>query len=53
MKQTLQDMKVSYDKTIPIICDNTSEIRISKKSYSSLKNQAYPPKVPFSYRKAG
>jgi len=46
-------MKVTYDKPIAIICDNTSAIRISKKSYYSFKNQAYPPKVPFSYRTVG
>lgn len=30
MKKTLQDMKVTYDESIPIKCDNTSVISISK-----------------------
>ena len=31
MKQTLTDMQVEYDEPIPIYCDNTSAINISKK----------------------
>ena len=30
MKQTLKDIKVLYDELIPILCDNTSVINISK-----------------------
>jgi len=30
MKQTLQDIQVKYDEPIPILCDNTSAINISK-----------------------
>lgn len=30
MRQTLQGIKVAYDEAIPIICDNTSAINISK-----------------------
>lgn len=30
MRQILKDIKVTYDKAIPIICDNTSAINISK-----------------------
>jgi hypothetical protein len=30
MKQTLKDIQVEYDEPIPIYCDNTSTISISK-----------------------
>jgi hypothetical protein len=30
MKQTLTDIQVEYDEPIPIYCDNTSTISISK-----------------------
>jgi hypothetical protein len=30
MKQTLKDIQVEYDEPIPIFCDNTSAISISK-----------------------
>jgi hypothetical protein len=30
MKQTLIDIQVEYDESIPIYCDNTSAINISK-----------------------
>ena len=30
MKQTLTDIQVEYDEPIPIYCDNTSAINISK-----------------------
>jgi hypothetical protein len=30
MKQTLTDIEVEYDEPIPIYCDNTSAINISK-----------------------
>jgi hypothetical protein len=30
MKQTLKDIQVEYDEPIPIYCDNTSTIDISK-----------------------
>lgn len=47
-------MKQTYDKTIPIICDNTSAIRIFKKILFFIKKTKHiPPKVPFSYRKVG
>lgn len=29
MKKTLNDIKVEYEKPIPILCDNTSDINIS------------------------
>jgi hypothetical protein len=32
MKQTLTDIQVEYDEPIPIYCDNTSAINISKNS---------------------
>ena len=40
MKQTLTDIQVEYDEPIPIYCDNTSSIRISKKPNDSLQEKA-------------
>eukprot|EP00253_Pinus_taeda_P025830 PITA_25830 len=39
MKQTLQDLQVKFDEPIPIFCDNTSDISISKNAmmYSKTK----------------
>jgi hypothetical protein len=40
MKQTLTDIQVEYDEPIPIYCDNTSAINISKNlvMHSKTKN---------------
>jgi len=38
MKQTLKDIKVVYDDPIPILCDNTSVVSISKESNDALWN---------------
>jgi hypothetical protein len=45
MKQTLTDIQVEYDQPIPIYCDNTSAISISKNPmmHSNTKN------IPIKY----
>jgi hypothetical protein len=45
MKQTLTDIQVEYDEPIPIYCDNTSTISISKNlvMHSKMKN------IPIKY----
>jgi hypothetical protein len=45
MKQTLTDIQVEYDEPIPIYCDNTSAIIISKNlvMHSKTKN------IPINY----
>jgi hypothetical protein len=47
MKQTLTDMQVEYDEPIPIYCDNTSPISISKKSMMHSKMKHIPIKYHF------
>jgi len=47
MKQTLQDMKVTYDGPIPIICENKSFISISKNIILHSKNKHIPIKYHF------
>jgi bifunctional DNase/RNase len=46
MKQTLTDIQVEYDEPIPIYCDNTSTISISKNPvmHSNTKH------IPFKYQ---
>jgi hypothetical protein len=39
MKQTLQDMKVKYDETISILCDNTNTSNISKNPVMNSKTK--------------
>lgn len=39
MKLTLKDVKVFYDEPIPILCDNTSAINISKNSVMHSKTK--------------
>jgi hypothetical protein len=39
MKQTLIDIQVEYDKPIPIYCDNTNAICISKNSVMHSKTK--------------
>jgi hypothetical protein len=45
MKKTLTDIRVEYDEPIPIYCDNTSAINISKNlvMHSKMKN------IPIKY----
>jgi hypothetical protein len=45
MKNNLTDIQVEYDEPIPIYCDNTRTINISKKSvmHSNMKN------IPIKY----
>jgi hypothetical protein len=38
MKQTLTDTQVEYDEPIPIYCDNTSAISISKNPSDALQD---------------
>jgi hypothetical protein len=44
MKQTLTDIQVEYDEPIPIYCDNTSAISISKNSVMHSKTKHIPIK---------
>jgi hypothetical protein len=47
MKQTLIDIQVEYDTPIPIYCDNTSAISISKKPVMHSKTKHIPIKYHF------
>jgi hypothetical protein len=47
MKQTLKDIQVEYDEPIPIYCDNTSAINISKNSVMHSKTKHIPFKYHF------
>jgi hypothetical protein len=47
MKQTLTDIQVEYDDPIPIYCDNTSFISISKKPVMHSKTKHIPIKYHF------
>jgi hypothetical protein len=47
MKQTLTDIQVEYDEPIPIYCDNTSAISISKTSVMLSKTEHIPIKYHF------
>ena len=47
MKQTLIDIKVEYDEPIPIYCDNTSAISISKNPVMHSKMKHIPIKYHF------
>jgi hypothetical protein len=47
MKQTLIDMQVDYDDPIPIYCDNTSAISISKNLMMHSKTKNIPIKYHF------
>jgi hypothetical protein len=47
MKQTLQDIQVEYDEPIPILCDNTSAISISKNLVMHSKTKHIPIKFHF------
>jgi hypothetical protein len=44
MKQTLTDIQVEYDDPIPIYCDNTSAISISKNPVMHSKTKHIPIK---------
>jgi hypothetical protein len=48
MKQTLTDIQVEYDDTIPIYCDNTSAISISKKLVMHFQDEAHSNQVSLS-----
>jgi hypothetical protein len=47
MKQTLIDIQVAYDEPIPIYCDNTSAIDISKNPMMHSKTKHIPIKYHF------
>jgi hypothetical protein len=47
MKQTMTDIKVEYDEPIPIYCDNTSGINISKNPVMHSKTKNIPIKYHF------
>jgi hypothetical protein len=47
MKQTLTDIHVEYDEPIPIYCDNTSAINISKNLVIHSKMKHIPIKYHF------
>ena len=47
MKQTLTDIQVEYDEPIPIYCDNTSAISISKNPMMHSKMKHIPIKYRF------
>jgi hypothetical protein len=47
MKQTLTDIHVEYDEPIPIYCDNTSTISISKNPVMHSKTKNIPIKYHF------
>jgi hypothetical protein len=47
MKQTLTDIQVEYDAPIPIYCDNTSAIIISKNPMMHSKTKHIPIKNHF------
>jgi hypothetical protein len=47
MKQTLTDIQVEYDEPIPIYCDNTRTISISKNPMMHSKTKHIPIKYHF------
>jgi hypothetical protein len=47
MKQTLTDIQVEYDEPIPVYCDNTSTINISKNLVMHSKMKNIPIKYDF------
>jgi hypothetical protein len=47
MKQTLTDIQVEYDESIPSYCDNTSAISISKNPVMYSKMEHIPIKYHF------
>jgi hypothetical protein len=47
MKQTLTDIQVEYDEPIPIYCDNTSVISISKNPVMHSNRNHIPIKYHF------
>ena len=52
MNQTLQDIHMTCDEPIPILCDNTSAISISKNPVMPSKNKHIPTKFQFLRRKS-
>jgi hypothetical protein len=46
-KKTLEDIKIEYNQLIPIYCDNTSAINISKNPFMHAKTKHIPIKYHF------
>ena len=51
MKQTLTDIEVEYDDPIPIYCNNTSAISISKNPMMHSKMKHIPTKYHFLWER--
>jgi hypothetical protein len=51
MKQNLTNIQVEYDEPIPIYCDNTSVISISKNSVMHSKMKHIPIKYHFLWER--
>ncbi len=47
MKQTLNDVHITFEDSIPIVCDNTSAISISKNPVMHSKTKHIPIKYHF------
>ena len=47
MKQTLEDIQVKYDEPIPILCEHTNAINISKNLVMHSKTKHIPIKFHF------
>ena len=47
MKQTLQDIQLQFNEPIPIFCDNTDAISISKNTVMHSKTKHIPIKYHF------
>jgi len=47
MKQTFQDLQLQFSEPIPIFCDNTSAISISKNPIMHSKTKHIPIKYHF------
>ena len=47
MKQTLQDIQVKYDDPIPILCNNSTTLNISKNPTMHSKTKHIPIKFHF------
>jgi bifunctional DNase/RNase len=47
VKQMLEDIHIHYDEPIPIFCDNTSAISISKNPFMHSKTKHIPIKFHF------
>jgi hypothetical protein len=53
MKKKMTDIQVEYDEPIPIYCDNTNAIIISKNSVMHSKMKNIPIKYHFLWERVG